>query len=134
MELALGVEVELVVVALELTFVVVAGSSVKTALGFAGAFKVGSHAIFSGLGVMKSRSAEAPSVIVDHDVQIQAITVSVYELASTNSSSSTNSIDSGLPSIFLIESSLIVLLSDCFVIFRTTLSGSIDSEKLMRTC
>jgi hypothetical protein len=32
------------------------------------------------------------------------------------------------------ESSLIVLLSDCFITFITTLSGSIASEKFIRIC
>lgn len=108
--------------------------SVRTAFGFEGAFKVSSHQTFSGLGVIKSRSAEAPSVIVAHDVPIPAITVRVYELASTRTSSRVKSTAWLLSETGLIESRPIALLSDCFVILSTTLSGSIASEKLIRTC
>jgi hypothetical protein len=115
-------------------WVVVFGGSVSTAFGFEGALSTSSQNTFSGLGVIKSWSAEAPSVIVDPETPIQAITVSVYELASTKVSSRVISTDCGLSAIAEIASSLMVVLSDCFITLSTTLSESIASEKFIRIC
>ena len=70
------------------------GVSVSTAFGLVGALRVCSPKTLSGLGVMKSWRAEAQSVIVEPDIPIPAITVRVYELHSTRTSSRVRSTDS----------------------------------------
>lgn len=108
--------------------------SVSTAFGLEGALSVSAPKILSGLGVIKSWSADAPSVIVEPETQIPAITVRVYELASISSSSRVTSTDCGVFATAAIELSLMVLLSDCFITFSTTLSASMASEKFTRIC
>jgi hypothetical protein len=99
------------------------------AFGLLGALRDVSGAILSGLGVVKSRSAVAPSVTVAPDRAIAAMTVIVYELASTRTSSRLTLTPAGVSAIAVIASVFTVLLSDPFVIFRTILSVSIASEK-----
>jgi hypothetical protein len=103
-----------------------------TALGLDGAFNTTSQAIFSGLGVTKSWRAAAPSTTVAPDLLIAAITVRVYELASVSISSRLTSTASATSATTVILDVFTVLLSDCFMILSTTLSASIDSEKVIR--
>jgi hypothetical protein len=115
------------------SFVSVFVSFTIIAAGFDGALSDAAN-FFRGTGAEKSFRACAPSVIVDPLIHTAAIAVILYDAHSERSSPRVRSIASGesvTPVRIFIR---IVLLSDCFFIWRVTVSTCTASVKTTRIC